>query len=274
MDVLTDRGALDEADRLLKDHHLDGPLPASMAATMLLGSRGRVRLAQGCLEAGTADLEEQSDRIERVRDSPPYLLALLSKSLVPALMRAGRAAEARHLASRTLRLAHAFDQPRRIADTSRASALAHADGPEMELLRVAANIYETIGARLELARTLLDIGSALRRRRRPQARAPLRQSLDLARACGAHPLADRAHHELRAAGARPRRDRITGRDALTATEQRIVQLAADGMTNRQIAETLFVTQKTVGSHLEHIFRKLDVHARSQLQQKLWSDSDS
>ena len=274
-DILADRGDFSKASQLPEEHHLDGPLPDTMSATMLLGSRGRLRLAQGKSAAGIADLQEQAARIERVGDSPPYLLALLAKSLVPALMSAGHPDDALRIASPTLRLAQAFGQPRSIADASRASALAHTGGPDIEQLSAAATIYERIGARLELARTLLDIGSTLRRRRQPaQARSPLRQALDLARACDSHPLAERAEHELRAAGARPRRDRITGKDALTATEQRIAQLANDGLTNRQIAETLFVTRKTVSSHLEHIFRKLDIHARRELNQALSAEDES
>jgi DNA-binding NarL/FixJ family response regulator len=118
-------------------------------------------------------------------------------------------------------------------------------------------------------RTLEDIGIALRRRRQPSAaREPLRRALDLARACGARAVAERAEHELRAAGARPRRDRITGRDALTATESRVANLAIEGMTNRQIAETMFVTKKTVESHLDHVFHKLGIHARGELQRAL------
>jgi DNA-binding CsgD family transcriptional regulator len=159
--------------------------------------------------------------------------------------------------------------PRYIAGCLRAHALAQPGGADIDELREAAEIYERLGAPTELARTLLDIGAALRRdRHRAAARAPLRRALDLARACGARPVAERAEHELRAAGARPRRDRITGRDALTASERRIAELAIEGMTNRQIAETLFITRKTVESHLEHTFRKLDIHARGELAQAL------
>ena len=138
-------------------------------------------------------------------------------------------------------------------------------GPDVDQLWEAAAIYERVDSPIDLARTLVEIGSALRRDRRPAAaRDPLRRALDLARACGARPLAERAEHELRASGARPRRDRITSSDALTATERRVAQLALAGMTNRQIAETLFITRKTVERHLEHIFRKLGIHARGEL----------
>jgi len=88
--------------------------------------------------------------------------------------------------------------------------------------------------------------------------------LDLAHTCGARPLAARAREELILAGARPRRDAQTGRDALTAAERRVAQRAARGATNREIAQVLFVTTKTVEGHLAHAFRKLNVHRREEL----------
>ena len=173
------------------------------------------------------------------------------------------------MADEALRVARAFAHPRYLAQALRVRALAHAGGPDIDQLQEATATWERIDAPLGLARTLVDLGAALRRRRQPAAaREPLRRALDLARACGARPLAERAEHELRAAGARPRRDRITGRDALTGTELRVAHLATEGMTNRQIAETLFVTKKTVESHLAHVFQKLGIHARGELQQAL------
>jgi DNA-binding CsgD family transcriptional regulator len=70
--------------------------------------------------------------------------------------------------------------------------------------------------------------------------------------------------ELRATGARPRRVLLTGVDALTASERRIAEMATDGLTNREIAQALFVTVKTVETHLAHVFRKLDVRSRTEL----------
>ena len=75
--------------------------------------------------------------------------------------------------------------------------------------------------------------------------------------------------ELRAAGARPRRPALAGRDALTAAERRVATLAAEGRTNRQIAQELFVTQRTVETHLTHTFAKLDISSRDELAAALW-----
>ena len=67
-----------------------------------------------------------------------------------------------------------------------------------------------------------------------------------------------------AAGARPRRERLSGVEALTASERRVAQMAAAGMTNREIAEALFVTMKAVALHLTHVYEKLDITGRAGL----------
>ena len=88
--------------------------------------------------------------------------------------------------------------------------------------------------------------------------------MDGAQARGANVLAQRARDELRAVGARPRRVALTGVDALTGAERRVADLAAEGLTNRQIARTLVVSLATVETHLRHVFQKLDIASREQL----------
>jgi DNA-binding CsgD family transcriptional regulator len=116
-----------------------------------------------------------------------------------------------------------------------------------------------------------DLGAMLRRRGAMlAARERLTAGLDLAARCGARPLAERARQELLAAGARPRRATIVGTDALTAAERRVARLAADGLSNREIAQALFVTVKTVELHLTSSYRKLRVPGRPQLRAALGS----
>ena len=96
------------------------------------------------------------------------------------------------------------------------------------------------------------------------AREPLREALELADRCGAQRTAARARDELLATGARPRRTALSGADSLTPSERRVARLAADGLSNRDIAQTLFVTVRTVEGHLTQAYMKLDVSSREQL----------
>jgi DNA-binding NarL/FixJ family response regulator len=135
----------------------------------------------------------------------------------------------------------------------------------LALLEEAAAVLEPSPAKLERARALADLGAALRRTgRRVDAREPLRNAVELAQACGAVPLADAARSELVAAGAKPRRQALSGAESLTPSELRVAAMAAEGMTNRDIAQNLFVTPKTVEVHLSSVYRKLDIGSRTQL----------
>ena len=141
-----------------------------------------------------------------------------------------------------------------------------AGGPHGEaLLREAIEVLAGPDTGLEQARTRTDLGALLRRRnQRVEARHLLRQAVDVAYRLGAAALARRAETELRATGAKPRRVLLSGLEALTASERRIAELAAEGLTNREIAQTLFVTARTVEGHLTNVFNKLDVNARTEL----------
>ena len=138
-----------------------------------------------------------------------------------------------------------------------------------ELLGELIDAFDRGDARLERARALADLGAMLRRRnRRTEARELLRVALDSAHRGGAGPLAAYAETELRATGARPRRIVLTGTDSLTASERRIAELASQGLTNREIAQTLFVTVRTVEEHLSHAYAKLGIRSRAQLARRL------
>jgi DNA-binding CsgD family transcriptional regulator len=112
---------------------------------------------------------------------------------------------------------------------------------------------------------LVDLGAAFRAsRQRSAAREPLLDGLTLASRCGSWRLERRARAELAAIGVRPRTVERSGSDSLTPSERRVAELAASGQTNREIAQTLFVTEKTIEAHLGRAFRKLDVNSRRQL----------
>ena len=170
--------------------------------------------------------------------------------------------------------------PRRSSPTRAVSACAEAEGASLrtlglviggadgiQALRHSVAVLEHAEGRLEHARSLLDLGAALRRAGiRTEARDVLRAALDETARLGASGLADRAHEELVAAGARPRRDRrlLSGRESLTASEDRVAALAATGLTNREIAQRQFVTVKAVEWHLSNVYRKLDISSRDEL----------
>jgi len=132
-------------------------------------------------------------------------------------------------------------------------------------LREAVRTLADAGARLEQARALVELGSALFARGEvAPAREALAAGLDLADRCGALALCRRARSELVAAGARPRRNARRGPHALTPGERRTVLMAAEGMTNREIAQALFVSVKTVEGQLAAAYPKLGVHTRREL----------
>ena len=141
-----------------------------------------------------------------------------------------------------------------------------ADGAEaIETLADAATVLDGSPARRQHAQAVIDLGAALRRAgQRRDAREPLRAGHELARACGAQALTETARIELAACGVRVRTAALTGADSLTASERRIADMAAAGATNAQIAQTLFVTVKTVEMHLSNTYRKLAITNRPEL----------
>jgi DNA-binding CsgD family transcriptional regulator len=135
----------------------------------------------------------------------------------------------------------------------------------IETLRDSVAVLRDSPAQLELARSLAELGAALRRgNQRGEAREQLREAAELAQRCGAERLEEKVHEELRIAGARPRRRALSGADSLTPGERRVASAAAGGATNREIAQDLFVSLRTVEMHLTNAYRKLDISSRSEL----------
>jgi DNA-binding CsgD family transcriptional regulator len=134
------------------------------------------------------------------------------------------------------------------------------------MLRESVEVLEHSEVRGELARSLVELGSAMRRGRQAvsEARAILREALDLAHRSDGVAVEQRARDELVAAGGRPRRPLVRGLDALTARELRVAQLAAAGSTNRQVAQILFISPRTVEHHLRNIYLKLGISSRPEL----------
>ena len=154
---------------------------------------------------------------------------------------------------------------RAIGIALRAHALVGPPAERPKRLEAALEVLAASPARLEHARVLVDLGATFRAAgQRTAAREPLLEALALAARCGARALERRARAELAAIGVRPRTADRAGADSLTPSERRVAELAAAGGTNREIAQTLFVTEKTVETHLGRAFRKLDISSRRQL----------
>jgi DNA-binding CsgD family transcriptional regulator len=258
--VLLERGELDQAAAAVEGVALPGGgAPTGIA---LLEARGRVRLARGQCEQAIADLRH-CGRLANVFQATPNIHTWRS-ALALALARQDPQ-EARALASTELELARCAGAPRAIGIALRVCGLLADAARRVEVLEQSVAVLEPTPMRLELAYSLTELGAALRRAgSRSAAREPLRRALDLAVRCGATPLAERAREEAVAAGARPRRPWTSGVDALTPSELRVARLAAQAMSNRDIAQALFITTKTVSDHLSSAYRKLNISSRDQL----------
>jgi DNA-binding CsgD family transcriptional regulator len=262
-ETLLERGELEEAARVLDDAGAPSDDPTLQVAR-LIAARARLRVATGDNEAGLGDLLEVGERLEALGVRNPSYVPWRSQAALVLLGR-DELAEAQRLVSEELEIARRWKAPRAVGAALRAAGLVEGGDAGLALLREAVAVLEASPARLERAYALTDLGAALRRgNQRAEAREHLRSGLELAERCGARPLGERAHTELVATGARPRRALRTGVDALTPSERRVAGMAAEGQTNREIAQALFVTPKTVETHLSHVYSKLDIKARSQL----------
>jgi len=263
VDVLVERGDLDGAERAL------GSLVADLGGTSLMApilrhARGRLLFAQRRFGEALGDFRAAGETATGGLALSPCWLPWRSDAALAALA-FGEPDTARRLSDEELELARAFGAPRALGVALRAAGLVAGGHRGQALLREAIEVLAGPDTRLEQARALADLGALLRRsNHRVEARQLLRQAVDAAHHLGAGALAQRAETELRATGAKPRRVLLSGLEALTASERRIAELAAEGLTNREIAQTLFVTARTVEGHLTNVFNKLDVKARTEL----------
>ena len=223
-----------------------------------------MRIERGDLRRGLAELLAAGERELAWGARNPCITPWRSSAaLVHA--RLGEQEEARRLADEEVEIARGFGAPRCLGVALRAAGLVHDGERSLELLREAVAVLATSASDLEHARALIDLGAALRRSgERVEARDLLRAGQDLAARCEATRLSELAYEELLASGARPRRTATTGAESLTPSERRVAEMAAQGLTNRDIAQALFVTEKTVETHLGHVYAKLDLRSRTQL----------
>ena len=264
-----DQGRTRRPSRRWRRSSPSGPIrtPAMVSLPAVIG---RLHLAQGrhaeALEEFDRQLEFEDPRGWRL--SPREMTRI---HRVAALAGAGRSDEAREQAEEQI----AFARERGVAGHEARARLALAalldrDEALAELER-ATDAARRSPSLLVLAEALGALGAAQRRgNQRAEARETLREAREIAHRCGATALEESIHEELVVAGARPQRIALAGVESLTAAERRVAELAAEGLRNRDIAETLFVTLKTVEVHLGRAYSKLDIRGRSQLRQALGS----
>jgi DNA-binding CsgD family transcriptional regulator/tetratricopeptide (TPR) repeat protein len=266
LDILIERGELEHAERLVTQTGLARADSDLILFVFLIGARARLRAAQGRVREAIDDLLALGERMEGRIVSPGVLPW---RSQAALALRGDDPDKAVRLGREELELARLFGAPRALGVALRAAALTGPEDERLTLLREAVGVLGDSPARLERARVLVELGAALRRQgKRSEARRALEGGMDGAHACGAMALAQRAREELRASGARPRRLAVSGVDALTDAERRVADLAAQGLTNRQIAQALLVSVATVETHLRHVFQKLDIGSRQALAEHL------
>jgi DNA-binding CsgD family transcriptional regulator len=265
VEILVERDELEVAEAEL--HALgmaSGPLPTNVIFNGLLLTRGRLLVERGAFEAAVEDFTAFSNGLKAIgveADGIPWRASWAVRAFVAV----GERARARELAERMLIASRRWGAPATVAQVLRSAAVVRGGAEGIEALEEAAALMEGSPRRLERAHVLADLGEALRREgRRVEAREPLREAFGLARRCGAARIAKRANAELQATGLTVRRYTPIGVESLTPSERRVAELAASGMTNRQIAQSLFVTVKTVEAHLSATYGKLDISSRREL----------
>jgi DNA-binding CsgD family transcriptional regulator len=246
-------------------------LPPLAAFDLVLLARAHLALAQGHAHDALVEAETMSRRqAERGARSAASSFDWRAPAVL-ANVRLGRPGPAIELAEDLLTLARAWGRPGQLGKALHIRALA--EGDDSALLKRLPEAIE-LTARSEFryhhAPALVDLGAALRRLKRPsEARVPLREGLEIAERGGAKLVADRARAELEATGERRRKTQwLSGIDSLTPSERRVAEMAAQSMSNKEIAQALFVTLKTVEIHLTQTYRKLGISSRSDLSDAL------
>lgn len=253
-----------EAAAVEIDHDI-GAATDTFIEPFALTTRGYLRFLMGRHAEAEADLR----RIVALGDERGWFAPNATRGrlrLAELLAATGRHEEALELMDHDVRVATAAGLGGGLGNALRIRARAQTDDAEaIATLHASIEALRPSPFRLELGWSLADLGARLRASGDDAAaREPLREALDLAAATESTWLGNVARDALQAAGGRPRRERLSGTGALTPAERRTAELAAEGLTNRQIAETLWVTLKTVEVHLGRCYAKLGISSRREL----------
>jgi DNA-binding NarL/FixJ family response regulator len=274
LDALVGQGDLPAAGEALKRSALADADTDYGSWSFFLHSRAQLRLATGDIESAIADLRACGTRMEQWGARNPSVVPWRS-SLAEALNAAGGLEEALELADEEVMVARRVEAPRALGIALRARGALASGERGIRVLGEAVSVLDGTPARLELARALWELGRALHRAdRRSAARDPLRRSMLLAHRCGAAALAERARAELVAAGWRPEPLRSSPLNVLSAGERRVVELVSEGLSDRDIAQALFVTERTVSDRVAGAMQKLRAASRSELEQRYHAQASS
>ncbi|MGQ0779359.1 MAG: ATP-binding protein [Pseudonocardiales bacterium] len=239
--------------------------PSQAENALLLEARAAVALAEGDPARALADARAAGAQIQGDFGFVPARGFDWRRLGGLAAHHLGHHDEAQRLLSPALAELRAIHAPRQLGATLTTAGVVAGGTEGRTLLMEAVSVLERSPARLEYAHALHELGAAHRRcGELTEAQAPLYRALELADQFNAVPLATRIREELNAMGLRPRRAARSGIAALTASERRVADRAAQGLSNPQIAHQLHVTRKTVESHLAHVYRKLEIPGRSHL----------
>ncbi|MCW7985470.1 LuxR family transcriptional regulator [Streptomyces platensis subsp. clarensis] len=264
IDALLAQGRVEAAERIAATHAVAGQTEVAWERPRFLMSLAALRIAQGELRTGLSLLRESGHHCEALGTVSPAMSPWRSRAVVVHLA-LGDPGAARALAEQELDLARRCRIPRALGVALRAAGTVTDGLRGLDMLAEAVTVLRTTPARLELARACHDFGVALLRRDDKRgARGALRDGLDLAVGCGATALAARLEERLHLAGGRVARSGSQGIRGLTAGEERVCTLAAQGYSNKQIAELLVVSLRTVETHLTGAYRKLGITGRPQL----------
>jgi DNA-binding NarL/FixJ family response regulator len=264
VDVYVEQDRLSDAERLIATHGWASDLADTVPLRLLLFTRGRLRLALGQPHAALRDFLEHVRREQQLRALSAHF-APSHAGVALALAATGQVEAARVHATQALESARAWGAPRVVARALRVQASLEPPDTAAATLDHAARLLEPSPARVDEAWARLELGNVLvRLGRRDDGAHQLRAALDLASRAHALAVSEAARAALLSSGHRPRRAAASGVDALTGAERRVVELAARGLPNRSIAESLFVTERTVELHLTNAYRKLEVSTRREL----------